>query len=516
MRRFSLLSVTILAFVFRGYAVCGANPPSDSVQDIVSHLQDRDADSRQRAAVLANNLPGQAFEALQAQLQRRDLSPSARADLERAMKFVRARHAKLERAREDGRWEQQFALESFEKFVRHDAKWDAAAREALRLALMPPDEHASPPNARTVFAACKKAVDAGCPDPLIHYYCGISGQRRGSGLFDFSGQFQAASDAALSGQYPAYFKCRILLSGISVNAPSHQEDALTLLPEALKTPGLPPGRAEALLVAVQAPRFMDYMKDPESALRDLIGPYAIAFPNSAGPLVWKGKAYIDWAWQARGGGFADTVTPEGWKLFAQRLAVAREALEEAYKRDPSDTRAPTLMIKVCMGQGSDLEQTTTWFTRAMAADPDNYDACDKMLFYLYPRWYGTPQQMIAFGRECLKTYNWRAQLPFILLKVHQELAAESGDEKAYYLQPAVWDDLRDIYQSLLWVDPENTANRNTLAFLACKCGQWQEANHQLQMLGDKVDAAAFGGKAMLDYFRRKAARHAGAASRPAP
>ena len=516
MRRFLLPSILIATVVSWIYAGSGTTRPSDVVTEIVSHLQDQDAESRQRAAVLANNLPGEAFESLLAQSQRDDLSPTARAGLERAMKFVRARHAKLEQAREDGRWEQQFALEAYEKFVRHDARWDAAAREALRLALMPPDEHASPPDARTVFAACKKAVDAGCPDPLVHYYCGVSGQRMGSGLFGFSEQFQAASDAALSAEYPAYLKCRIFLSGVSVNAPSHQEDALTLLPEAFRTPGLPPRRAESLLAAVQGLHFMDYLKDPESALRDLTTPYAAAFPKSAGPLLWKGNAYVQWAWQARGGGFADTVTPEGWKLFEQRLAVAREALEEAYKRDPSDTRAPTLMIKVCMGQGSDLEQTMTWFTRAMAADPDNYDACDKMLFYLYPRWYGTPQQMVAFGRECLKTYNWRARLPFVLLKVHQELAAESGDEKAYYLQPAVWDDLRDIYQSLLWFDPDNNANRNMLALFACKCGQWEEANRQLQLLGDKVDPAAFGGKAMLDYFRRKAARHAGAASRPAP
>lgn len=516
MRRFLLPSILIATVVSWIYAGSGTTRPSDVVTEIVSHLQDQDAESRQRAAVLANNLPGESFESLHAQLQRQDLTPTARADLERAMKFVRARHAKFERARDDARWERQFALETYEKFVGHDSKWDASAREALRLALTPPAENASPPDMHVVFAACKKAVDAGCPDPLVHYYFGVSGQRTGARFFDSAGQFQAASDAAFSGQYPAYFKSRIFLSGISVNAPSHQQDALDLLPEALRTPELPPGRAEALLTAVQGLHFMDYMKDPESALRDLVAPYAAAFPHGAGPLIWKGKAYVDWAWQARGGGFADTVTPEGWKLFAQRLAVAREALEEAYKRDPSDPRAPTLMIKVCMGQGSDLEQTTTWFTRAMTADPDNYEACDKMLFYLYPRWYGTPQQMVAFGRECLKTYNWRAQLPFILLKVHQELAAESGDEKAYYLQPAVWDDLRDIYQSLLWFDPDNNANRNMLAFFACKCGRWEEANRQLQLLGDKVDPAAFGGKAMLDYFRRKAARHAGAATRPAP
>ncbi|MFO1465163.1 MAG: hypothetical protein U1F35_01755 [Steroidobacteraceae bacterium] len=35
------------------------------------------------------------------------------------------------------------------------------------------------------------------------------------------------------------------------------------------------------------------------------------------------------AWKARGDGFSNTVTPEGWKLFEERLAKARKLMDEA-------------------------------------------------------------------------------------------------------------------------------------------------------------------------------------------
>src|SRR5262249_52980489 len=53
-------------------------------------------------------------------------------------------------------------------------------------------------------------------------------------------------------------------------------------------------------------------------------------PDSSVALTFKGKYHITWAWEARGGGWANTVTQDGWKLMRERLAVAQEALEKAW------------------------------------------------------------------------------------------------------------------------------------------------------------------------------------------
>src|SRR5215510_663354 len=42
------------------------------------------------------------------------------------------------------------------------------------------------------------------------------------------------------------------------------------------------------------------------------------FPDSPNPLVVLGRVHIHWAWEARGSGWASTVTKEGWEQFHTR------------------------------------------------------------------------------------------------------------------------------------------------------------------------------------------------------
>ena len=73
------------------------------------------------------------------------------------------------------------------------------------------------------------------------------------------------------------------------------------------------------------------------------------WPNEAVSWLLKGQAGVDMAWQARGNGYANTVSAEGWKTFRERLAGAESDLEKAWQLDPKDVRIPLLMMTVCLG-----------------------------------------------------------------------------------------------------------------------------------------------------------------------
>ena len=63
---------------------------------------------------------------------------------------------------------------------------------------------------------------------------------------------------------------------------------------------------------------------------------------------------IDWAWEARGSGYANTsVTEDGWQRFRERLLAAERSLHHGVHRlDPGRPQpAATGMITVCMGLG---------------------------------------------------------------------------------------------------------------------------------------------------------------------
>jgi hypothetical protein len=229
-----------------------------------------------------------------------------------------------------------------------------------------------------------------------------------------------------------------------------------------------------------------------------------AFPNNSAVLAFKGRFLTGYAWDARGGGYANTVTPERFKLFGERLDMAAEVLEPAWKMNPNDPAAATEMLTVELGQGRDREVMETWFKRAMKANPDNIAACRAKMLYLEPKWHGSPEEMIAFAHECRDGQNWYAQLPFQLVEAHQTLSQYAKDPDAYFHQPEVWEDLDSIYKPWLAAWPDNPFARSRYAYYACLCGQWGIARQQFELLGDKAIPVQFGGADKLEQFRKAA------------
>src|SRR5262249_44148578 len=80
-------------------------------------------------------------------------------------------------------------------------------------------------------------------------------------------------------------------------------------------------------------------------------------------LVLQGEYEIMLAWRARGGGYSDTVTAQGWQGFKDHLTEARTALTKAWKLHPERVLAPARMIYVSLGD-SGIDEMRTWFDRA--------------------------------------------------------------------------------------------------------------------------------------------------------
>ena len=59
-------------------------------------------------------------------------------------------------------------------------------------------------------------------------------------------------------------------------------------------------------------------------------------PDAVAPLVLKAETLMYEGWAARGNGWASTVTPEGWKVFGEKLKQAQQAIDEAEQLDQKD------------------------------------------------------------------------------------------------------------------------------------------------------------------------------------
>lgn len=222
-------------------------------------------------------------------------------------------------------------------------------------------------------------------------------------------------------------------------------------------------------------------------------------------------AFEKWAWDARGGGFANTVTPEGWTLFAERLDKSQEASEAGWRADPFDSTICDNMIRVCMGKQLGDEVMESWFQRAMMADPNDADACEDKAFYLSPQWHGSPEEALAFGQACIAKGTSRNRVSLTIVSVYTNVARLSDRGNEVYRIPDVWKDISAAYKVVL--DDETRlkddrkaflTDRSTLMNFALRCGQWQAFLDMSKKYGDEVDMVTLGGKDRRAFYEKLA------------
>jgi hypothetical protein len=246
---------------------------------------------------------------------------------------------------------------------------------------------------------------------------------------------------------------------------------------------------------------MDTISANDSEMTDaykmIEGPLFTNWPDSAAAYYIKGRFYYRFAWLARGGGYANQVSTNAWQGFYEKLTIADTAYRKAWTLNPHDVRIPTQMIEMAVSEQKDRSEMELWFQRAMQLDTNNYDACMEKLRYLRPEWYGSRDEMLAFGRECVAT-NWGGRVPLILLEAHRAYVESLPREDAamYWQQPDVWADVQAAYEKFFQVNPDDKKDRYYYAQYAFVCGQWQAFNAQIKIIRDNdgaVDTAFFGG-----------------------
>lgn len=517
-----------------GAAEEGASSLGARVDTLITRLADESYQKREEAQAAFRELSPEALPLVEAALRRQDLEPEARARLAVAQEALRykTRRAEKERKRQAVQdWLQKTTVEDYARVGRRNAAWDEAATEALTriCRVWSLDPRAAVDEGALALAAAEKAIAVGCDDPLVLYVRARTFDPAFKKNFKKLARFhrEAARQMETSDYSPirkVYCLARAAWFVGRLEEPLSPENrqeakrlfdaALGVLEPAARDPEVPREHLTELgEILIEAHLSLD--KDRKNGIDPVCAALSQAMPASPVPLTVKGVAYIGYAWDARGSGWANTVTEEGWAKMRERLAVAEELLEKAWKLDPKDPAPPTRMLVVELGQGRGRERMELWFKRAMEADPDNYSACAKKLYYLEPKWHGSAEDMLAFGRECLQSGNWDARLPFFLVDAHLKLSDYRQNQRQdYFKQGNVWSDIQSVYQPYLTFFPNSTYDRSMYAKFACWCGQWGEGQRQFSALGDKAVVAAFENRGELEKLRKEAAAH-GVPAKPA-
>jgi len=126
-------------------------------------------------------------------------------------------------------------------------------------------------------------------------------------------------------------------------------------------------------------------------------------------LILRGRIARRAAWDARGSGYASTVTKDGWSGFEKGIKEAKAAYEEAWRLHPEFPEAASLMVDICGSTcGGEMRE---WFDRAVALEMDMLGPYSSYVWYSRPRWGGSVEMMTAFAEACYATHRHDTMVP---------------------------------------------------------------------------------------------------------
>jgi hypothetical protein len=125
-----------------------------------------------------------------------------------------------------------------------------------------------------------------------------------------------------------------------------------------------------------------------------------ARPGSITARLALADALVTYAWKARGSGYANTVTDDGWKLMGARLGEAAQVLKDSGSLSEDCPFRWSMIFSVGLGLQMEKPQYEAIFEKAIASEPScatSYYCA--MAYYLMPRWNGAPGEMRDFMQK---------------------------------------------------------------------------------------------------------------------
>lgn len=414
-------------------------------------------------------------------------------------------------------WNRSSTVEDYRRIGKKNPAWDTLAEDALdEFAKVISQSQAGKlsdaewENLRgRVGEAAQKAIDAGCDDPLVRYVHAhyVTAANTNSTTQVIMEAYGAAADALAASEYHSLRKAYALWRASEAFTNHHPREervparnvffirgSINCLCEGLFDTAMPP-----TLAASTAKSIFDAYEGSPSTHAD--------FYKSLLPTLernWRdhafahhliGRIHVAKAWDARGSGFADTVTEQGWKGFNEHLEKANLYLRRAWVMNTNDAAIPNEMLTIATGFNFARPEMEIWFERAMRIDTNNYQAVWSKSWYLQPRWHGDEDDALEFAREVVANPKWGGETPLVLPRLHASLRAYYNiDPKKYYSDPAVWADIQSAYKKFFGQNPDADAHRHDYARDAYRCGQYQLFLDQLARFKGRTNFAFFGGQ----------------------
>ena len=205
-------------------------------------------------------------------------------------------------------------------------------------------------------------------------------------------------------------------------------------------------------------------------------------------------AFSEWAYAARGTGYANTVSTQNWRVFAYRTEMAAAALADVATRAANYPLWYALSLNVGLDQSKGKEELRAIFDRGVKIAPNNRPLYRRMLRILMPRWGGSYEEVDKFINDSYaQTAPTRGYERYA--ELYSTYARMEGDDLDLFRDtPAFWSGMRTGYLGLVKRYPKSDAVLNSFANFACRAGDKTEYNRLRSVMDKRISATSWTAK----------------------
>jgi Domain of unknown function (DUF4034) len=190
-------------------------------------------------------------------------------------------------------------------------------------------------------------------------------------------------------------------------------------------------------------------------------------PKSRAAALTEALYWYGYAWSARGNGYARSVTPEGWKLFQERLQKAEAVLLESKPYTSSSPLWGRICIDIGTGLGWSKEKLLEIFHESTKREENFYSMYVGMVASLAPKWGGDWRLVDTFIKDAIKNtqevdgYSMYTRL-YWAINQREDLEFDLFQDSL-----TSWADMKRGFEDIIRNYPHSALDINTFAAVAC-------------------------------------------------
>jgi hypothetical protein len=283
----------------------------------------------------------------------------------------------------------------------------------------------------------------------------------------------------------------------------HDETSLDGIASAWMNPECILDDGRPMMTALDAGYEAAYDGQPDwSASLSRVNDLKKRFPGKAFVALAEADYWEAYAWNVRGGGMASSVTPDGWRLFKERLENAEKVLNDSRTYASQMPGWYNQMITVQSALDRPAEQRDRTFLEGARKFKIYYPTYFTMLNFLTPKWGGSWEAvdtLVQWSVDNTKETEGNSMYARLYWYASRDFPTDGLFKETH----ATWPKMKQGFEDLMKRHPKSKWNLNNYAKFACIANDRNSFLKLRNRMGKDVLAVAWPSNYSLDLCEAK-------------